>query len=110
VLTDRNPNISRDDSLALLLSWGAGEKHEPDLDVATDEISCQEADDSKPERATVEESVEVSRKRKQAALIMVLLAMFALAIVLLCWRGVLSTFAMMIMSREQERYGNEHEY
>jgi hypothetical protein len=74
----------------LLLSWGTGEKCEPGLDAAADDMSSRDVDDSKPERGTVEKSVEVSRKEKQVALVLisVLLAMFVLAIVLLSWHDM----------------------
>jgi NAD(P)H-dependent FMN reductase len=49
----------------------------------------------------------VPRKKKPVALILVLLGVFTLAIVLLLWRGLLSTLAMMVMMKEQERFENE---
>jgi hypothetical protein len=81
----------------LLLSWGAGAKCEPSLDVAADDISGQEIDDFETEQTIMEEGVEWSRKKNQAALSLVLLAMFVLVIVLLLWRGVVSTSAVMTM-------------
>jgi hypothetical protein len=53
------------------------------LGLAADDISSRDVDVSKPERATVEESVEVSGEKREVVLGLVLLAIF-----LLLWYGV----------------------
>ena len=94
----RNAEPDVDESLALLLSWGAEEKSESVSDVVAGDELVGDADTCEPESVKDKGVVGKTwkKKKKKVAKVLATLVMCALMAVLLFWHGAFPMLARMV--------------